>query len=557
MKRLIAASIILAVFLSLIAAWELFSRSFAEVRFILPAPSAIAGVLFDHADRFLVHSYATFLEMAAGIALASAAAFPAAWLMVRFGPLRAIFQPVFIALQCIPIFALAPIMVLLFGWTFAAIAVPAALMVFFPLVMSVFQGLKSTPKGMHELFILHRATPMQLFLKLQLPWALPQIFTGFRVAVSLAGIAAVAGEWAGAQRGLGVLMLESRRGADSEMMFGALVCVTLLSLCMYTVVVLFERLALRKRNAGDGLLKRIVALLFFAGCLVSCGKTEDKGETLLLLDWLPNPNHTALYAGIEDGLFVKHGIHLKVMKAADTGDGIPYVIGGQADLCVTYMPHAIVAERKGAGIVPVGKLIDGPLNAIIYRTNEGIGQVEDLRSKRIGYCVDGFDKAFLLAMFENRKVVPAEWKNVSFDLVNALGLGHVDALFGAYWTIESENLRSRGIDTAYFPLSAFGVPDYDELIIVARAGSDYASDAFVKRFKTAMQESIAAALKDPVGAFEKYVRVNPDKSRKTLEWEQAAWMRTLPVMARSQEIDRAQWDSFVAWMAQEGLLEGN
>lgn len=549
-------SIIIFVFAAFFCVWESLSQSYERLQFILPAPSKIALVLWEHEDRFRFHTFATFKEMLGGFAIAFFIAFPLAWLMALFGPLRAIFQPIFIAIQCVPIFALAPLMVLWFGWSYIAIIIPTALMIFFPLAMSIYQGLCATPKHLLDFFKIHQATSWQIFYKLQLPWGIPHIFSGFRIAVALAGIGAVAGEWAGAQEGLGLLMLESRRAADVEMMFGALACVTALSLALYACAILMEKKVGRRHRKTGMMIKHGVALLLFAMIFCGCDKkNEDLRETTLILDWLPNPNHVAIYAGMDQGIFQAHGINLKVLKVIDPSDSIPYLVSQQVDLCLTYMPHTIQAISRGADVGPVGVLIKEPLNSLIFRKNEGISNLQDLNGAIVGYCVDGYQTGFLQAMLKNRDVGPKEWRNVSFDLVSTLGTRQVDVLYGAYWNIECENLRNWGIETDYFPLSDFGVPPYYELIFLARNQSKHASPEFVARFQKALQESIDYSVAYPDEAFESYLKVNPDKGLKTRQWEQKAWIKTLPTLADNQKMEISLWNTFVDWLVDKQLLK--
>lgn len=550
--------IVTFVFGSFFCLWEIFCRSYEGLQFILPAPSKVLAVLWEHGDRFLFHTFATFKEMMGGFAIALLIAFPLAWLMALFGPLRAIFQPVFVAIQCVPIFALAPLMVLWFGWSYIAIIIPTALMIFFPLAMSIYQGLCATPKHFLDFFQLHQATAWQTFYKLQLPWGLPHIFSGFRIAVALAGIGAVAGEWAGAQEGLGILMLESRRAADIEMMFGALACVTGLSLALYACAIFLEKKVGSRQNKQKSFSQVAVALLIVSATLCGCQqKKEGSQETTLILDWLPNPNHVAIYAGIDQGIFEANGIHLKILKVIDPSDSVPYLTSKQVDLCLTYMPHTIQALSHGAEIAPIGILIKQPLNALIFRDHEGIHRPEDLNGVTVGYCVDGYQTGFLQAMFNNRGIVPKEWHNVSFDLVSTLGTKQVDVLYGAYWNIEGENLRSWGIETDYFPLSDFGVPAYYELIFLAHRNSMHTSPEFVRNFQKALQESIDYAVAYPDQAFESYLKVNPDKGPKTRAWERRAWDKTIPTLATEQNLDVAVWNHFVEWLISKRLLKDN
>lgn len=536
--------------------WEVLCQSREGWHFILPPPSKVAFALWENAGRFYLHTLATFKEMVGGFFLALFIAFPLAWAMEFFSPLRAILQPVFVAIQCVPIFTLAPLMILWFGWSFAAIIIPTALMIFFPLTMSIYQGLCATPKHLLDFFKLHQATSWQILYKLQLPWALPHLFSGFRISIALAGIGAVAGEWAGAQEGLGLLMLESRRAADIETMFGALTCVTAVSLALYGGAVFLENRIIKRRQASESFQGRAALVLMVAAIFCGCQQSkEDLKETVLILDWLPNPNHVPIYVGIERGFFQDHGINLKVLKVADPSDSIPYLTSGQVDLCLTYMSHTIKALDQGAAVIPVGILIQQPLNAVIFRTDEGINQPADLTGKVIGYCVDGYHMAFLQAMFRDQNISPKEWRNVSFDLVSTLGTHQVDALYGAYWNIEGENLRAWGVETSYFPLSDFDVPGYYELIFLARKESHQAKEEFISSFQQALQKSIDYALASPDSAFEDYLKFNPDKSQKTRQWEKNAWLKTLSALASNQQIDRDLWNGFVDWLVEQKMLK--
>ena len=183
--------------------------------FILPAPSGIFAVLWEMRGEFLLHTLVTLKEMCGGFLLALVCAFPLAWTMLRHETSRTLLQPLFIIIQCLPMFTLAPIMVIWFGWSYTAIVIPTALMIFFPLTLNIYQGLRSTPQHLLEFFQANQATPWQTFFKLRFPWAVPHIFAGFRISSAIAGVGAVAGEWAGAQRGLGILMLERRSRSHS------------------------------------------------------------------------------------------------------------------------------------------------------------------------------------------------------------------------------------------------------------------------------------------------------------------------------------------------------
>ncbi|MCH9613724.1 MAG: Riboflavin transport system permease protein RibX [Chlamydiia bacterium] len=194
------------------------------------------------------HTLATATEMLWGILLATLVAFPLGFAMQASKLVRRIFEPTFVLMQCIPIFALAPLMILLFGWGKMAIYVPTALMIVFPLTMNIYKGLDATPERYLELFTAYGRSGLRLFAEVRLPFALPHIFTGYRVAMAVSGVGAIAGEWAGAQVGLGVYMQECRRYLDIQGMILALLSLLCLSLSMYLLVIGVEKWWRLKRS---------------------------------------------------------------------------------------------------------------------------------------------------------------------------------------------------------------------------------------------------------------------------------------------------------------------
>lgn len=548
--------IVIVTLSAILLGWELFSHFYVNSHFVLPSPSSVFVRLSDHWPRFLHHTLLTVQEMLIGFLFAFVVAFPLAWIMDLFKTARAVLQPLFIVIQCIPMFALAPIMILWFGWSLTAIIVPTALMIFFSLTINIYQGLRAVPIELVDYFKINQATAWQIFFKLKLPWALPHIFGGFRIAAAIAGIAAVAGEWAGAQEGLGVLMVESRRDTDLETCFAALFCLTAISWLFYALAVGSEFIVTRRRSTFNGVVKKFwpaISVLVICILVIACGKVyEQKGKLRLTLDWLPNPNHVPLYVGIEKGFFQNKGINLFIQKLQEPGIATPYITSGRSDLALAYMPHTL--RTKQLNVKPIAVLIKQPLNGIIYPTGKGIENLQDLNGKTIGYCSGGKESLFLDCILAENSISPAKTINVKADLVTVLGTGAVDALYGAYWNIETEHLLSLGIETDYFSLAELGVPDYYELIILAKNGEPQSDPDFISRFQTALQESIDFSISYPEEAFTIYTLSQPDKSQKTIEWEKKAWMKTIPTLAETQEISYEKWNRFESWLHDHKLL---
>jgi len=532
-------------FILLCCFWELTSQYFVQYRFILPPLSVVLQTMWQHSDLFLINTKVTLREMAGGFLLALVVAFPLAWTMYLSRFAKSILHPLFVIFQSIPMFTLAPIMVLWFGWSYIAIVVPTALMIFLPLTMNIYQGLISTPKYLLEYFRINQATQWQTFFKLQLPWSLPHIFAGFRISAAFAGIGAIAGEWAGAQTGLGILMLKSRRATDLEITFGALLCLVMISMGLYGVIAYAE-----------SRYKKHLPMKFFSAfsvfsliCMVTFISTPIKSihdiktqNVRLLLDWLPNSNHVPLYLGIEKKIFAKHYLNLEIIEIGDPSDTIPYITSEKVDLALFYMPDVIKANRKGADLHIHGVLMAQPLNSFIFRADKAIHTPKDLSGLVIGYSIAGGDPLTLIRLLKENQIHPKELRNVNFDLVTLLGTDQVDVIYGAFWNIESEHLRSLGIHTRHFDVSELGHPPYSELVFVGK------KNAFQERFQSALQESIAYCKAHPEEAFALYANCHNDKSAKTLQWEKEAWLKTLPLLADEQKVSQKEEDLLIRWL---------
>lgn len=523
--------------------WEFMSHSDPHWQLLFPPPSMIATRLYQGVDRFYLHTLATLKVMTGGMVLAILAAFPLAWLMLRWRGFACL-QPLLVMLQALPMFALAPLMIFWFDWSYTAIVIPTALMIFFPLTVAVYRGFSSTPTPLIDYFRLHSATEMQILLKLRLPWALPSTLSGLRISAAAAGLGAVAGEFAGAQEGLGVLMLESRRGADFTTTFAALACLIGLNLTFYALTLILEK-ALTTRWR---LTRLALVSISFLTLLSSCGSSSQSPQEIrLMLDWVPNPNHVPIYAGISKGFFEEQGLHVRVLKLQDASDVFPYLSSGQADLGIGYMYHLVEAQKRGMDVRTVAYLVKQPLNSLIFRKDSGIQSIQDLHGRTISYLPDDLLQASLEKLLRDNGVIPAAKVCVGFDLTMALAMNKVDVIYGAFWNIEGEQLRSLGIDTDHFVVTELGMPTYFELIFMARGDFLERQPEMGRAVKSALDRSIAFCQAYPDEAFQLYLDANPDKSLTTKDWECRSWELTRPLLAQNQEDEPEVWGAYVEW----------
>ena len=247
MRRVIAVLAPLALIALLLGGWELACRLVPLPELVLPRPGRVAAVLAEElaSGRLLRHLAVTAGEMVMGLAAGAAFALPVGALLAESPALRRLAHPYLVASQVVPKLALAPLFLLWFGFGMRSIIVITALVCFFPLLENTVTGLGRVDASRLELFRMLRASRWQTLLRLRLPAGLPVILAGFRVAVVLALVGAVVGEFIGASRGLGALIIAAQGSMDTPLMFAVLVLVSVLGLLAYQGTLLIERRLLR------------------------------------------------------------------------------------------------------------------------------------------------------------------------------------------------------------------------------------------------------------------------------------------------------------------------
>ncbi len=235
----------LVVLLAVLGAWELFVDLGGANPLILPAPHAVATALFE--DRALLwHNFlVTASEIVLGIALSAAAAFVFS-VALHFSPrtLRPSVYPLLIASQAVPIALLAPVLVLWLGFGLAPKLVVIAIVSFFPIVVTTLAALGAVDPELLKLMRTLDASRRQVFRFVELPAALPGLFTGAKIAVVVAPIAAVLAEQAGASSGLGYVFTQALAQLLTARMCAAVAILSLFAVALFALLTLLERLAL-------------------------------------------------------------------------------------------------------------------------------------------------------------------------------------------------------------------------------------------------------------------------------------------------------------------------
>ncbi|PON13539.1 ABC transporter permease [Candidatus Entotheonella serta] len=229
------------ILLSGLGIWEAAVHIYQVPHYILPAPSAIAMTLVHKRASLGHHTLVTLQEMLLGFGLATTVGITLAVLMFEIPVLERALYPYVIGSQTVPVFAIAPLLVLWLGYGIMSKVLMAAIIVFFPIVLNTLDGLKAADADTVSLLRVMRASRWQVLWKVQFPSALPFILSGAKIGISISTIGAVIGEWVGAKAGLGRLMLDANSQLQVSLVFAAIICLTIMGLCLFGLMTLIER----------------------------------------------------------------------------------------------------------------------------------------------------------------------------------------------------------------------------------------------------------------------------------------------------------------------------
>jgi ABC-type nitrate/sulfonate/bicarbonate transport system permease component len=226
-----------------VAAWQAVASLPGVDRLILASPLETARALGEDRSLLLDNAAVTLVEVLVGLAIAIGVGAAAALGIHLARPLRDAAYPLLVASQAIPVFVIAPLLVLAFDYGIGPKIAVVALMCFFPITVNLLDGLRGTDPDLLKLMRSLGASRAQTLRKVELPACLPYLFSGLRVAATVSVIGAVFGEWAGADEGLGRLVLLGNNQLQTPRVYAGIVLLTLMAMALFAAVVLAERVA--------------------------------------------------------------------------------------------------------------------------------------------------------------------------------------------------------------------------------------------------------------------------------------------------------------------------
>lgn len=234
--------------LSILLAWQFLLPLSGVPAYIAPTPTKILSVFFSQTELILSNFMPTAIEALAGFVFGNTAAVLFAIIFAYSKFIRQAYFPVVLFFNTIPILALSPIIILIFGLGMTPKIIIAAIICFFPTLVNMIRGLSSATHNEEELFHVLSANKFEIFMRLHFPRSLPMLFSSLRIATATAVIGAIVGEWIGADKGLGALIIRATFNYQSDQLYAAIVAASFLSITLFAIVAAVEARILRHHS---------------------------------------------------------------------------------------------------------------------------------------------------------------------------------------------------------------------------------------------------------------------------------------------------------------------
>lgn len=289
--------------------------------------------------------------------------------------------------------------------------------------------------------------------------------------------------------------------------------------------------------------------------LLTSGNSVYGAEKLtVLLDWFINPDHAPLFVAYEKGYFRDRGLEVEFIAPSNPNDPPKLVAAGKADLAVSYQHQHQMQVDQGLPLVRVATLVATPLNSLVVLADGDIRDIGDLKGKTIGYSVGGFETVLLKVMLEKASLTLDDVKliNVNFSLSPSLFTGSADGVIGAFRNFELNQMDIENRPGRAFFVEEYGIPAYDELILVANR--DSLDDPKLGKFVDGLEAGVQYLVNHPDESWLLFIA----GERKDLDDElnRRAWRDTLPRFAlRPGALDRTRYQRFAEFLKDQDIIK--
>jgi putative hydroxymethylpyrimidine transport system substrate-binding protein len=274
----------------------------------------------------------------------------------------------------------------------------------------------------------------------------------------------------------------------------------------------------------------------------------------ILLDWHINPDHGPLFVALERGYYKAAGLDVELIAPSDPNDPPRLVAAKKGDVAISYQPQLHIQASKGLPLVRIGTLVATPLTTLVVLRDGPIKSIADLKGKRIGYSVGGFEEALLTAMLGKHGLTLKDVTlvNVNFSLSPSLMAGQVEAVIGAYRNFELNQMDiAKRPGRAFFP-EENGVPPFDELIYVAHR--DNLDDKRMLAFMGAVEQGVQYLLNYPEESWKLFIKGREKELDNELN--RRAWRDTIPRFTASPAaLDTQRYKRFAEFLLATKVID--
>ncbi len=300
-------------------------------------------------------------------------------------------------------------------------------------------------------------------------------------------------------------------------------------------------------------LAKTVSAGLLAGLLMTVAPAQGAEKLKLALDWFVNPDHATLVVAKELGYFEKAGLDVELVAPANPNDPPKLVAAGKFDIAVSYQPQLHLQVAEGLPLRRIATLVATPLNTLVVLDSGPIKTLKDLKGKKIGFSVGGFEDAILGIMLEGvgLSLKDVELINVNFSLSPSIISGQVAGVIGAFRNFELNQMDIVNKPGRAFYPEEHGVPAYDELILIANSAK--LDDARLPKFLDALEQATIYLMNHPKESWDIFIKAYPDLND---ELNKRAWADTLRRFAkRPRALDTTRYDRFAAFLKERGLMK--
>ena len=300
------------------------------------------------------------------------------------------------------------------------------------------------------------------------------------------------------------------------------------------------------------MLHRVISIITIVFCLGAL-PAHAADKLTVMLDWFVNPDHATLIIAQEKGYFADAGLEVEMIAPADPNDPPKLVAARKADLAISYQPQLHVQVDQGLPLRRIATLVATPLNSLVVLADGPIKSIADLKGRKVGFSVGGFEDALLAAMLHKvgLSLKDVTLINVNFSLSPALISGQVDAVIGAFRNFELNQMDIVNHPGRAFYVEEEGVPAYDELIVVAH--TERLGDDKLRRFVGALEAAALFLVNHPIEGWALFIKSH---GKLDDELNKRAFRDTLPRFAlRPAALDHGRYIRMAQFLKDQGLIK--